>query len=222
MTQRAQFEPALFLGFILIFSLEIAFTLKINANLFLIGFSLIYMLWQSVSLHKILWAFIIITPLAFGTWCSFWFFSQGDRLFNATLYVTRLFAYVSMGAALTLTTTPKALLQNAHQRFHLSNTFVYGLIAALNLLSQVQSQLKTIQYAAALRGIKYHLWSPQLYFKALVNAGRWSEHLADAMHAHGFTEGAPRTEVPNSPWPLLQIVMLSTILILVNIIIFWS
>ncbi|MFL1696207.1 energy-coupling factor transporter transmembrane component T family protein [Weissella kandleri] len=221
MTQRSQFEPALFLGFIVIFSLEIAFTLKINPNLFLIGISLIYMLWLRVSPHKILWALIIVTPLAFGTWCSFWFFSQGDRLFNATLYVARLFAYVSMGSALTLTTTPKDLLQNVHQRFHLSNTFIYGLIAALNLLSQVQNQLKTIQYAAALRGIKYHLWSPQLYFKVLVNAGRWSEHLADAMHAHGFTEGAPRTEDPTGAWSMLQIILLSTILILLNVIIFW-
>ena len=107
-----------------------------------------------------------------------------------------------LGAALTLTTHVKDLLISLHLHAKLSSTFTYGLLAAFNLLPRVRRQVQTIRYAASLRGITYHFWSPQLYFKAIVSALHWSDDLAMAMTSHGFTESFPRTQTATDPLPI--------------------
>lgn len=216
MAERFKFEPALLLLAVLFSSIEISFVRSIPGNVFLILLGLLYLFLNRIQYRKMGLLILISIPLAFGTWTSFWFFGTGNRLVNASIYTSRLYAYLVLGGMIALTTTPRALLINLHERFKLSNTFVYGILAALNLLDQVKQQIKTIQYAARLRGIKYHLWSPQLYFKTILSANYWANDLTNAMHSHGFSEGQPRTENNPKPWPVIQIIILFLFLTLFN------
>ena len=59
----------------------------------------------------------------------------------------------------------------------------------------MNQQIKTIRVAAQMRGMTLHVWDPQLYFKAILSAIRWSQSLAEGMVSHGFTEGAQRTHL---------------------------
>lgn len=222
MSLHFKLEPTLLIILVLLCSIEISFVRSIDGNIFLILVGLCYLFLNRVHLRKIIWLLIISTPLAFGTWSSFWLFGTGNHFMNASIYTTRLYAYLILGAVITLTESPRALLMNLHVRFNLSNTFVYGILAALNLLEQVKHQIKIIQYAAQLRGIKYHLWSPQLYLKTILSANYWANDLTNAMHSHGFSEGYPRTEVEKQSWPLLQIGMLIIIFLLFNSVLFLS
>ncbi|MDR3190204.1 MAG: energy-coupling factor transporter transmembrane protein EcfT [Lactobacillaceae bacterium] len=193
--------------FILMFviGVEISFIKSVWLNLIIAGIGLLYVLIYS-SHHKIIaWALLISLPIALGTWWSFWAFSVSDNWHLAWVYTTRLYAYFFLGAMLTMTTHVKTLLISLHLHLHLSNTFTYGLLAAFNLLPRVKQQVKIIQYAAQLRGIQYHLWSPQLYFKAIVSSLHWSQDLSEAMTSHGFSEGFPRTESHVDVLPLWQI-----------------
>ena len=218
MAGHFKFEPALLLSTVLLASIEISFVRSIPGNVFLILIGLLYLFLNQINYRKISLLLLISIPLAFGTWTSFWLFGTGDNLINARIYTSRLYVYLILGGLVTLTSTPRELLINLHDRFKLSNTFVYGILAALNLLDQVKQQIKVIQYAAKLRGIKYHLWSPQLYFKTILSANYWADDLTNAMHSLGFSEGQSRTESQPTPWPIVQMIILVLILILFNII----
>ena len=77
--------------------------------------------------------------------------------------------------------------------------------------------MQIIRYAGALRGITYHLWQPQIYFKAILSALHWSDDLAIAMTSHGFSEGFPRTQtvqehLPKWQWGLVCLLILAYLL----------
>jgi energy-coupling factor transport system permease protein len=119
---------------------------------------------------------------------------------------------------LTLTTKVKEMLLSFVLHLHLSPTFAYGLLAAFNLLPRIQRQVKIIRYSANLRGITYHLWQPQLYFKAILSAIQWSDDLAQGMASHGFSEGFPRTmtyqdKLPKWQWLLAGLLILIYLLL---------
>ena len=161
-------------------------------------------------------------PVAFGTWWSFIAFGTGDTHHLALVYATRLYAYLLLGAAVTLTVKVKDLLFSLNQHAKLSNTFTYGLLAAFNLVPRVRRQVQIIRYAGALRGITYHLWQPQIYFKAILSALHWSDDLAIAMTSHGFSEGFPRTQtlqehLPKWQWGLAFLLVLAYFIVAIVI-----
>ncbi|MCM0583358.1 energy-coupling factor transporter transmembrane protein EcfT [Weissella diestrammenae] len=217
MTKWWHVNPTLLTLFVLWLSLEISFIKSISLNLILIGLALIYLLLTKVKYKTLLLMLFVSLPFAIGTWLSFWLFSTTQPIYLAAVYTTRLYAYLLLGAAITLTTNIQPLLLSLHQHVKLPNTFTFGLLAAFNLLPRVKQQLKTIQYAAELRGLSYHLWHPHLYFKAIVSALNWSTDLAEAMTSHGFSEGFNRSEPDPDVLPLWQVIMLTVIIILINI-----
>ncbi|MDR3242192.1 MAG: energy-coupling factor transporter transmembrane protein EcfT [Lactobacillaceae bacterium] len=220
MRNQFRFNPTALVIIILLFSLEISFIRSVGANLFLILLGLIYLLINRVKLKTLGLMLLVSFPFALGTWLSFLLFSTNDNFHLAWIYTTRLYAYLLLGAAITLTIHVKELLSSLHQHLKLSNTFTYGLLAAFNLLPRVQQQVKTIHYAALIRGVEYHLWSPQLYFKSIVSALNWSTDLAEAMTSHGFSEEFPRTESVKDELPVWQPIVLMLLFIAANVVYF--
>ncbi|WP_251545703.1 energy-coupling factor transporter transmembrane component T family protein [Limosilactobacillus caecicola] len=186
-------NPSLKLLLVIIISLEISFTNKIVVNLLLIGIALVDLL-----CHKVKWqtlARLILLPLfpALVIAITIRWFSPGHSTFYALVMVSRLYAYCFLGAVVTTSTSLLELAHSLEQNAHLPAKFAYGTLAAINLIPKTIQEVKTIRVAAQMRGIMLHFWSPQLYFKAILSALKWSDDLAQAMESQGFVEGQPRT-----------------------------
>ena len=185
-------NPGLKLLLVVIIALEISFTTSLIVNLVLIGFSIIYLLIHHISFKQfmglILWPFF---P-AFGLFISQWFYGDAGIYF-ATILLTRIYAYVFIGATFTITTEFVDLALTLEQDFALPSKFAYGVLAAFNLIPKIRQEVQTIKTAALMRGTVLHFWSPQLYFKAILASIQWSQNLAEAMTSHGFVEDQPRT-----------------------------
>lgn len=190
----------LFLGLILTFSK------KIWLNLVIFVCCILYLISCKVPLKKIGIALLIAFPFALGSWLSFISFSHS--IHSAWLYATRIYVYFGLGAIVTLCYSLKKVLFSLHQHFHLSNTFVYGILAAVGMVQNVKTQIKKIRIAANMHNQSLNWWNPMLYLKIIVSCLNWSDNLADAMTIQGFSNDFPRTEkkvelIPRFQWILL-------------------
>jgi len=197
-------NPTIALLIMLGIGIQTAFVKSVTLNLIVAILAIVYLAFANVKWRYIGVMMLVSLPLSLATGLSFYFFSTHDMVHLALIYATRLYAYMFLGGAVTLTVTVKELLFSMQQHLRLSSTFTYGILAAFNLLPRVRRQVKTIRYAASLRGITYQLWSPQLYFKAVLSALQWSEDLALAMTSHGFTEGFKRSTTYQDKLPIWQ------------------
>ncbi|WP_295745611.1 energy-coupling factor transporter transmembrane component T [uncultured Limosilactobacillus sp.] len=188
-----------------------SFIRSVTMNVAVIICSLAYLVLQRASFRKTALILLIALPLAMGSWLSFYFFGTGDRWHVAWIYGSRVFAYLTLALTLTLTASAKMILFSLHEHLRLSNTFVYGVLAALNMFHRLRSAFQQVRYSAMLRGRAYHFWQPRFYLRLIIIALNWSGDLAMAMTSQGFTEGADRTELTRESlpwWQLLLVVML--------------
>lgn len=187
----------------LLLSLEIVLTNSLGFNgLLLLVFNALVLL-QRIDWKRYLtyWCVSIIPSI--GSFWSFYLYAQGDqaaRLHTGLVMGSRVLVLIFVGAWLVNGTRESVLLQSLQQNLHLSNTFIYGLIAALNFMPRFKQAIQNIQAASQMRGESLHWYQPTIYFKALIQAIQWSESLAMAMTAHGFQEGAKRTAYRTYPF----------------------
>lgn len=186
-------NPSLKLFLALIISLEITFTTRLTGNTIIIIAALTYLAFARVPLAKVVKPLLITLIPAVALFTTIAFFSPQRNIRFAWVLVSRLYCYVSVGAAVTLTTPKLDLIHSLEQNCHLPSKFAYGFLAALNLIPRITQAVKTIRVAGEMRGVNLHWWSPTLYFKAILAAISWANQLAQAMETHGFVEGAPRT-----------------------------
>lgn len=185
--------------------LAFAHVLWLNITLCILCF--LYLASQRVAFKK-LWLILLISlPLALGTWWSFIAFSQANALTNAALYTSRLYCYLLLGCCLLLTTSLEEILFSLVLHLKLSQTFVYGFLAASNMVSSLQKQLRLMRYVALNKQQPYHFYTPALYLKLIVTSLQRSDALAQAMRVQGFFEGYPRTfsfqaHLPKWQWGL--------------------
>ncbi|MDF7626822.1 energy-coupling factor transporter transmembrane component T [Lactobacillaceae bacterium L1_55_11] len=208
---------------VLLLSLELAFTQSAILNLMVVGACLVAMVVARVSWRRLLFYLGVAAIPVLGTFLSFWFYGSGSAASNghiAWVMSTRLLAFISLGAWFAQTVNPYVLMTALEQNFKLSPTFVYGILGALNFLPKFKTALKNVLAVAQMRGQSLHVWSPALYAKALIQSLAWSENLAQAMTAHGFQEGAPRTHFRQDRLPLLGWLILALILVLVQLAVF--
>lgn len=189
-----------------------SFIRSVTLNVVVIICSLIYLVLLRASLKKTVLILLVAFPLALGSWLSFYFFGTGDRWHVAWIYGSRVYAYLTLALTLTLTTSAKTILLSLHQHLKLSNTFVYGVLASLNMFSRLKSAFQQVRYSAMLRGQAYHLWQPRFYLRLIIIALNWSGDLAMAMTSQGFTEGEERTELIAEPWPKWQLILVVLLL----------
>lgn len=213
-------NPSLKLILALIISFEITFTTHLIGNLIIIVVALTYLAWHHVAGAKVTKLLIITLIPAAALFSTLAFFSPERNVHFAWVLVSRLYCYVTVGAAVTLTTPKLTLIRSLEQNCHLPSKFAYGFLAALNLVPRIRQAVVTIRTAGEMRGVVLHWWSPTLYFKAVLNAINWADQLAQAMETHGFVEGAPRTAAQTIPlrrrdWLFFGISLLIAQLILI-------
>ena len=170
------------------------------------------------------WLWLLLLPIlpGLGSWFSLMYFGTGDHVHMAWIMLSRVFAYLWLGGLFTLKLNDERdiFLATLEQRAHLSATFVYALVVVLNFMPAVNQQVKTIRVAAQMRGQTLHIWAPQLYFKAILAAIRWSQNLAEGMVSHGFTEGATRTHLAVVKIKLRDWVIAAIILLMFQLLLF--
>ncbi|KRL05418.1 energy-coupling factor transporter transmembrane component T [Liquorilactobacillus oeni] len=213
MKAKQKINPAVLSIIMLGIGLQIAFSQSVILNLIVTLVSLAYLIYCRVSLKVLFFTLLVALPLAFGSWWSFLVFGTGDRLHNAWIYGTRVYSYLTLGAAITLTVPVKELLLSLSLHLKLSPTFVYGLLAAFNLFERIRFQFKHIQYSAQMRGKTYYPWQPALYLRIIIVALNWSGDLAEAMTSQGFSEGYERTMTFNDRLPFWQWVLCLTLIL---------
>lgn len=206
-------NPSFKLILALIISLEITFTDHLLGNLVIIAAALVYLITQAVPWGKLGQLLLITMIPAAALFMTIGFFSPTRNLFFAWVLVSRLYCYVSVGAAVTLTTSKLTLIRSLEQNCRLPSKFAYGFLAALNLLPRIKQNVVTIRVAGQMRGVILHWWSPTLYFKAILSAIAWSDQLAQAMETHGFKEGSPRSaaqviKITKRDWLTLFLILL--------------
>ena len=190
-------NPLMKFGVIMIIALELTFIKSVTINLIVIAVSAILYLILHLRWRQWLWLCLLPVLPGLGSWFSLMYFGTGDHVHMAWVMLSRVYAYLWLGGLFTLKLNDERdiFLATLEQRAHLSPTFVYALVGVLNFMPAVNQQIKTIRVAAQMRGMTLHIWEPQLYFKAILSALRWSQSLAEGMVSHGFTEGAQRTHL---------------------------
>lgn len=183
-------NPSVKFLLILIVSIELTFVLNYQVNVVVAIIAGIYLVFSKLSWKGYL--LLIAMPIlpVLGAWTSFTTFGSHEM---AIIMMTRIVAYIFLGAAFSFTTDMILLLDTLEQKFRVPTTFVYGLRGALSFVPRVKQEVQTIRTAALMRGESLTFYSPQLFFKAILVSLRWSTRLAEAMASHGFTENAERT-----------------------------
>lgn len=190
-------NPLMKFGVIMMIALELTFIKSVTINLIVIAVSAVLYLILHLRWRQWLWLCLLPVLPGLGSWFSLMYFGTGDHVHMAWVMLSRVYAYLWLGGLFTLKLNDERdiFLATLEQRAHLSPTFVYALVGVLNFMPAVNQQIKTIRVAAQMRGMTLHIWKPQLYFKAILSAIRWSQSLAEGMVSHGFTEGAQRTHL---------------------------
>ena len=215
-------NPLMKFGVIMLIALELTFIKSVTVNLVIIIVSAL--IYTVLKLRWQQWLWLLLLPIlpGLGSWFSLMYFGTGDHVHMAWIMLSRVFAYLWLGGLFTLKLNDKRdiFLATLEQRAHLSATFVYALVGVLNFMPAVNQQVKTIRVAAQMRGQTLHIWAPQLYFKAILAAIRWSQNLAEGMVSHGFTEGATRTHLAVVKIKLRDWVIAAIILLMFQLLLF--
>ncbi|ACA83216.1 energy-coupling factor transporter transmembrane component T [Leuconostoc citreum] len=215
-------NPLMKFGVIMLIALELTFIKSVTVNLVIIIVSAL--IYTVLKLRWQQWLWLLLLPIlpGLGSWFSLMYFGTGDHVHMAWIMLSRVFAYLWLGGLFTLKLNDERdiFLATLEQRVHLSATFVYALVGVLNFMPAVNQQVKTIRVAAQMRGQTLHIWAPQLYFKAILAAIRWSQNLAEGMVSHGFTEGATRTHLAVVKIKLRDWVIAAIILLMFQLLLF--
>lgn len=95
-------NPTILVAIMLGIGIETSFVRSIILNGVVVLISSVYLLTQRPNFKLVGLMILISFPLAFGTWWSFIAFGTGDTHHLALVYATRLYAYLFLGAAVTL------------------------------------------------------------------------------------------------------------------------
>ncbi|MFT8323915.1 energy-coupling factor transporter transmembrane component T family protein [Oenococcus sicerae] len=198
-------KPALKFILVFIIGLELAFVRSLWLNILTIFAALLYLFIKKISLKKYLWLAIIGIMPAVGSWYMYFNLSSDHSEIFAWIMATRVYAYIFLGSIIAYSQTTTELMRSLEQDLKLNPTFVYGILGALNFLPKMDQQIKIIKASGKMRGVRLTIFSPQLYMKAIYNSIVWSNNLSQAMYAHGFLEGAARTQYNKKPLQLKEI-----------------
>lgn len=119
--------------------------------------------------------------------------AMSTDLYSALQLATRLLAYAGLGIAFAVTTDGEAFISSLIHQCRLPHKFAYGILAAVHLLPNLQRELAAVKLAFRVRGLRVSRHGLQIVFTMLVNAIRWSDHVAMAMESKGYCPDGERT-----------------------------
>ncbi|MDE7056405.1 MAG: energy-coupling factor transporter transmembrane protein EcfT [Lactobacillus sp.] len=213
-------NPSLEFLLAFIISLEISIKPSLITNFLIIAFALIYLLIRKTSFKKMMELITIPFIAAFTIFATLYWFSTKPDPYYAWNLSSRVYVYILTIACVAADTTAVEFSRSLEQNLHLPSKFAYGVLAALGIIPQMKSAIKQIRTAAMMRGVYLSIWSPQLYFKAILVALNSSENLAQGMESHGFVEDQTRSTIVAIPIKKRDWTIFFILLILVNISLF--
>lgn len=107
---------------------------------------------------------------------------------------TRVLAFAGAGFVFALTTDKIDLVSSLQQQCRMPTTFAYAVLAAWNLLPDMEREYRRTRYAFLARGLRPGPFSPALVKPMVIKAVLWSQALAMAMESRGFDGTGARTE----------------------------
>ncbi|ETO40495.1 Transmembrane component YkoC [Fructilactobacillus florum 8D] len=205
-------NSAIRLMLVFIIALEISLVANLSLNIAVIIGALAILFWQHLHLKTFLFISLLALLPALGIFLSQLYYGGSHGFYRGIILFSRLYAYVFLGLSFSLTTSPINLAHALEQNLHVPAKFIYGILAALNLLPRLRYEIKVIRANGNMRGKTLHPWQPTLYFKALILAINWSNNLSLAMQSQGFVENEPRTHfskpiVTKLDWSLSLIIL---------------
>lgn len=184
-------NPSLLLIFILLISIELSFTTKILFNILVIFVGFLMIFKHKHKLKTLL--FFLFFPII-PAFTSFWSIYVNNNPRFALVMFTRIYAYISLGIIFSGLIKDYILVLNSlEQNLHIPTKFIYGIRSALTLAKNVKEEVKTIKYNALMHDCSLHIWSPKLFFKAIVSSMNWTDKLNEAMKLHAFNETSKRS-----------------------------
>lgn len=210
-------NPVIKLLMMLVIALEISFTTSIQLNVVIFVVSLLYLIFFA-TWKRILYLLLVTLVPALGI-----YFAQkinGSYQYGILL-VTRLYAFVSLGATYTCKTTIEELAASLEQNFHVPSKFAYGVMGAFNLVDTIKQEVVDIKLAAKMRSVHLSYTSPTLYFKAILAAMNWSTLLAQGMNSHVFVDNEARTHFEHISIRAIDYVILIATIIAIQLILIY-
>lgn len=119
--------------------------------------------------------------------------SMSQNFKTALQLSTRILAFAGIGTLFALTTDGEHLTASLIHQCKLKPKFAYGVLAAVNLMPNISSELQKVKLAYNVRGFKVSSLSFKVIFTMMVNSIRWSESVAMAMESKGFDSKSERT-----------------------------
>lgn len=213
-------NPSVKFLLIFIISLEVSIKASLITNLIVIVCALLYLLYHRINLKEL--ALLLLIPLvaAFTIFATLYWFSPHPEHYYAWVLSSRVYVYVLTISCLAKTTTATELARSFEQNLHLPSKFSYGVLAALNIFPKMKMAVKQIRASGMMRGVYLSLYSPQLYFKAILVALRSADNLAQGMASHGYIEGKKRSVIVKIPLTSTDWIKFGAVLFLFNICLF--
>lgn len=191
-------NPFIKLITVMVCGILLIFSSSWRINLLVIITSVLFLLTsRKITSEQISKILAPITIISLSFFFSGWFFgdpgSPGSEILDAGLengiYLgTRVLAFASLGILFSLTTDSKELLTSLVTQGNFSNKMAYGTLSSLNLFPSMQEKYQEANLAYKVRQVELSKVDHRPLIGLLVRAIRWSDSLAMAMNAKGFSE----------------------------------
>ncbi|WP_188205492.1 energy-coupling factor transporter transmembrane component T family protein [Desemzia incerta] len=116
------------------------------------------------------------------------FVVEDATFLNGLRIGTRIFSFAVLGLLTALTIYPNELIASMVQQGKLSNSLSYGVLASVYLIPSMRENYSQAKLAYQVRQIKLRKFDYRPMIGLLIRSIRWSDALAMAMHAKGFSE----------------------------------
>ncbi|PRY74854.1 energy-coupling factor transporter transmembrane component T family protein [Alkalibacterium olivapovliticus] len=190
---------------ILLGSIILGLTFQWQVNLFVVILCLLFLVTSKrtdpAKLAKIMIPIALISVSYFFTG---WLFSSEQALFsgsadpaaiiggsdltNGLNLSTRILSFAMLGISYSLTTDSGELIASFIQQAKMPMKMGYAILTAINLTSLIHREYDNSKLALQVRNIPVKPFDTKPLFTMMVRMIRWSERLALAMEAKGFSE----------------------------------
>ena len=207
------------LAFLLMFfTLEISFTKSLSLNVFIVLFSILYLLYKRSWIGMIGLFLLPLIP-ALSTYWSVMVHGSGSG--DAILLFSRTFAFAALGMMFAFGIDLEELLLILEQK-KVPKSFIYGILVVLHAIPDIKREVIGLKNASLLRGKKMSAFSPLLYLKTIFVAFNWRDQYTEAMISRGFDDEGLRKPSLSFQTPKIYIFMSIALLIIGNSLLFIS
>lgn len=191
-------NPFIKLVTVMVCGILLIFSSSWRVNLLVIITSILFLMTsKKITSSEISRILVPVSIISLSFFFSGWFFgdpgSPGSEILapglgNGIYLGTRVLAFASLGILFSLTTDTKKLLASLVQQGNFSNKMAYGALSSINLFPSMQEKYQEANLAYKVRQVQLNKVDHRPLIGLLVRAIRWSDSLAMAMNAKGFSE----------------------------------